>query len=304
MIVSRQFPADALNRVAAEFPGRAGFSIKDLSTDASYEYRADERFPTASVFKVPIMLELFRQAVRGQLVLDERRRAEGDISTHGTGMLKLLDDHPELTLRDYCRLMMSISDNIATDMILRAIGIDAVNGMLREWGLSNTSVAMEIGRWHYATVGMTESPINRENDQRIVEKMRGMEYDYDGVSYSQSLDNNVASPRDMALLLEKLQRGEMAGEQATAAMLAMLETCTCRDMIASHLRPEIEIAHKHGSSHRIKAEVGIVYLSTGPMVIAGFTLAPPGPLSGASLVGTVARMAVEAVAPYAVVREE
>src|ERR1051326_742947 len=101
-------PRDELDRIAADFTGRIGFSIEDLATGAMHEHGADQRFPTASVCKLPIMVELFRQAEAGLLSLSERRRLRGDLSTHGSGLLKLLEDEPALTLRDYCRLMIAI----------------------------------------------------------------------------------------------------------------------------------------------------------------------------------------------------
>ena len=116
--MNKQLPTAACDQIAADFRGRIGFYIEDLTTGITHEYNADQRFPTASVCKVPVMIELFHQAETGNLSLDDRHRLHGDISTHGSGMLKLMEDEPELTLRDYCRLMISISDNMATDFLL------------------------------------------------------------------------------------------------------------------------------------------------------------------------------------------
>ena len=117
----KSFPAEEMDAVARPFPGRIGVCIKDLNTGLRYEYNADEPLPTASVVKVSIMIELFRQAHDGELSLDDRHRMRTDISSHGTGTLSIMRDYPELTLRDYCRLMMGVSDNMATDMIVHLL---------------------------------------------------------------------------------------------------------------------------------------------------------------------------------------
>ena len=293
------FPAEELDALASEFPGRVGFYVKDLSSGAGYALHEDERFPTASVFKLPVTVELFRQADRGEIDLDERRRMAPDISSHGSGQLKLLRDQPELTLRDYCRLMIAISDNMSTDMLVRAVGTDAVNRMLDEQGLVNTRVPMEIGRWAYVMVGMDDAPISRENDEAILTKMRAMEYVEDGLAFSDSLENLVASPHDMGVLLERLDRGELAGAEATTEMLDML-TAAWRQYLRVGLRADIKVASKIGSSHRMRNDAAIVYLPTGAMIVVGFTLADPGQPKSTELLTEKGGWAVGAVAPEAV----
>ena len=89
--MNKQFPTAACNQIAADFHGRIGFYIEDLTTGITHEHNADQRFPTASVCKVPVMIELFRQVETGTLSLDERHRLQGNISTHGSGTLKLME---------------------------------------------------------------------------------------------------------------------------------------------------------------------------------------------------------------------
>lgn len=108
------FPTTEMDAIARVVPGRVGFFIKCLETGLSHEYNADEPLPTASTIKVAALIEVFRQAENGQLSLDDRHRVPPDVSTHGTGVLSWTRDDPELTVRDYCRLMMAVSDNVAT----------------------------------------------------------------------------------------------------------------------------------------------------------------------------------------------
>ena len=122
-------PTRAMDRLAGEFGGRMGFYVEDLNSGGAHGYCADERFPTASVCKVCVMVELFRQVAEGACTLADRHRLAGSISRHGSGTLKWAVDDPELSLRDYCRLMMAISDNVATDALIGLLGLEGRGGV-------------------------------------------------------------------------------------------------------------------------------------------------------------------------------
>ena len=81
-----------------------------------------------------------------------------DISSHGTGTLSIMRDYPELTVRDYCRLMMGVSDNMATDMIVHLVTPESINATLDGMGYHNTRANMPLGVWHYLMKGVVETP--------------------------------------------------------------------------------------------------------------------------------------------------
>jgi beta-lactamase class A len=113
------------------------------------------------------MIQLYRQAAAGNVGLDKKLRLPDDISTHGTGVLKGRAAPVELTLREYCRLMMINSDNMATDLMIRAVGTKATNEFLDEQGCKNTRVSLELGRWHYVILGMTDVPVGSKNSAEL-----------------------------------------------------------------------------------------------------------------------------------------
>ena len=82
------------------------------------------------MIKLPVMIQLYRQAAAGDLKFDDKHQLPDDISTHGTGVLKDRDTPVELTLREYCRLMMIHSDNMATDLVIRTVGKKTTNQFL------------------------------------------------------------------------------------------------------------------------------------------------------------------------------
>ena len=295
------FPVTELDRLAKRFAGRVGFFVKDLRGGAAYGWHADQRFPPASVIKLSVMIELYRQAAMGRVDLDQKRPMPANISTHGSGELARRDEPIELALREYCRLMIVSSDNMATDLLIRTVGLRAVNRWLADQGLTGSRLAMEIGRWHYAIVGMQHEPISRANDRRQLARVKAGRFDDDGVGFSDLINNNVASPRDMATLLERLHGGRLAGERATRQMLDLLTASTHKQTIARYLRPEVRVANKYGSSRRIAGDAAIVYLASGPVAIAGFTLADAGgDRSGRELLARMSRQAVSALDPKAV----
>ena len=247
------------------------------------------------------MIELYRKAAAGSLDLDATERLPQDVLTHGSGVLKRREGVIALTLREYCRLMMVHSDNMATDLVMRRVGLGAVNRFLGELGLDNTRASMDLGRWHYLIVGLGDAPISRENDDRMLEQMRAGEFDDGGLGYSTSSENNVCSPRDMGSLLTLLYRGELASRNATDEMLELMRTSTHKRTIAKYVKEGIRVANKYGGSRRIAADAGIVELAGGPVVIAAFALSnDPNDRSGRDILARMARLAIAAVDPSAV----
>ena len=296
-----RIPKSELDQLARHFRGRLGFYAKELTSETEYSWNADQRFPPASVLKLPVMVELYRQAVAARLQLDDRRPLPDDISTHGSGVLKKREGAVELSLRQYCRLMMVRSDNMATDLLIRTVGLGAVNRFLERGGFKSTRVAMEIGRWHYAVVGMMDAPINRRNDERQLERMRAGKFDDEGLAYSDSLENNVCGPRDMGILLERLYRGELASRLKTGEMLDLMRASLHKQTIAKYVKSSVGVANKYGGSRRIAADVGIVELPNRPIVIAAFVLGDdPKDRSRREILARMSRLVIAAVDPSAV----
>ena len=300
MQMNKQFPRAAYDKIAADFCGRIGFYIEDLTTGITHEHNADQRFPTASVCKVPVMIELFRQVEIGRLSLDERRRLQGNISTHGSGTLQLMEDGPELTLRDYCRLMMGISDNMATDFLLDVVRLESVNATLDAMGFPNTRTSVTLGHYHYRMFGMDDVPCNRENDVLQQKRAETHGVDFNSVSFQDSLENNVATPRDMGVILKQLHAGQIVSPQASATMIDMLKLCNDRRMIPRDLKSDIPIAHKIGSSGRIKGDVGLIFLPTGPLVVSAFALASGDGIRGDEAIAEITQLAVETLSPESI----
>jgi len=306
------FPVAEMDRVGEEFDGRFGIYVEELNSGATYGYCDNERFPTASVCKVTVMMELFRQAEAGHLSLDDLRRFKGDaICRGGSQVLDGTQDAPELTLRDYCRLMITVSDNTATDFLMgvlvEAVGEEAVNAMLDDMGYTQTRTPVTMGRYHYRMAGLRdEVPTCPENDELQRKSSQAHGHDYESLSYTDSPANNVAAPREMAEMLKKIHHGQMLSARSSEEMLDMLKDGRDRRMIPRYIKPEITIAHKYGSSGIIKGNVGIIYLPSGPLVVAGFALGRPGNNAelGSVAIARVTRLSAAVFSPESLLEEE
>lgn len=133
-----------LERELAAFPGIGGLAAKNLDTGEEIRVNSDLETTTASTIKVPILIELFRQAEAGKLRLDDRLRYTQDVFVRGSGILRELTPGLELPVRDVATLMIVISDNIATNMLIDLVGIAGVNQTIRDLGFTRTELRNRI----------------------------------------------------------------------------------------------------------------------------------------------------------------
>ena len=128
-----------LERIAREVPGVMGASVVDLTSGERMGVNDTLTFPQGSAIKVPVLLELFRQAEAGRLRLDERVEVRAADRAGGSGVLQHFGDGTAaLSLRDLAVLMIVLSDNTATNLLIDRVGMENVNRTLREMGFSRT----------------------------------------------------------------------------------------------------------------------------------------------------------------------
>jgi beta-lactamase class A len=228
--------AKQLQQTAAEFDGVMGIAVKDLGTGETFFANADTVFPQASSIKIPILLELFRQAQAGTLKLDERVDLKKSMMAQGSGVLLRFGDGSAISLRDLAVLMIVLSDNSATNILIDRVGLQNVNENLRRLGLTQTRL------------------------QRIM-------LDIDAQRASRE---NLSTPREMVMLLEMLDGGKTLDPKNTQAALEILKypknTALRRSLPAS-----VTLASKPGGISGVACESGIVYLPGKPYAISVMT---------------------------------
>lgn len=127
-----------LVEIEAEFGGTLGVRAERLEGGDEVAYRADERFPAASTIKVYILLELLARVAAGGVRLDDELELGADDRVTGSGVLKALTPGRAYTLRDLATLMIIVSDNTATNLLIDLLGIEAINGRCSLHGWTDT----------------------------------------------------------------------------------------------------------------------------------------------------------------------
>lgn len=253
--VSAEDTADWKTRIqgyADEFGGRVGLAAKSITTGETIAVNVDTLFPTASVIKLPVLVELFHQFQEGKLQPEKPVPLSAETSVPGDGVLRFFQEGQSLQLIDIATLMVILSDNTATNYVIDQLGnthdekLEAVNRRMRELGLKNTKLLNKL----YSL----KTKKNTDEARRF------------GIG--------VSSPADMVLLLEKLVRGEAVNKKASEEMISIMRNQMDKSQAARFL-PFAEdttlwIANKTGSLDDRKIDAGIVSSAKGTYVYAIF----------------------------------
>ena len=141
MSILRDKTQSVLEAIALESEGVIGIHAFDpVDPEDEFAVNADEVFPTASIIKVPVLLEFYRQVEDGSLDSLEVHPLRDEVKVGGSGVLQFLTDGTKLTLEDWARLMINLSDNTATNYMMDIVGVDNVNQLLERLGLEETKL--------------------------------------------------------------------------------------------------------------------------------------------------------------------
>jgi beta-lactamase class A len=274
--------------------GVVGVAARDLASGAAVLVGADTVFPTASVMKVPILWELYRQAEAGKVELDERIAFEERHLVPGSGVLQDLAFGLAPTIKDLATLMITVSDNAATDMLLDRLGLDALARTLRELGLARTTLPLTVRGLLYSMVGM--DPTDPAHTYALFkERAKAGRIDWNSRALADA-DNNLSTPRELALLLERIERRDGLAPASCEAMLDIMKRQKYNTIIPLHLPDWTEVAHKTGSLRGVRNDAGIVYAPGGPYVIALFAKRLADPVAGAAALAEISKVVWEAFA--------
>ena len=133
-------PLSPLETAIREFDGVVGLAAKNLTTGEEIVVNADTRFPTASTIKTAVMLEAWHQASQGKLSMDERLTLRDADKVGGSGVLNGMSGGLALPIGDLLHLMMVLSDNTATNLLVNRLGTKKINDRLLSYGLESTKI--------------------------------------------------------------------------------------------------------------------------------------------------------------------
>jgi beta-lactamase class A len=243
--------------IAARVDGVMGYAIVDLTSGDRFGHLDREMFPTASTIKLAIVYELFKQAEEGKVSLDEtivldRRKAVG-----GTGVLADLGT-PTLSILDYATLMVRLSDNTATNVLVDRLGMENITNRMQALGLTATRL-----RRH-----MMDTAAARRGDE------------------------NVSTPDELARLLEAMYGPAEPGHRASPGAIAMLKKSK-ESRLRRGLPPGVETADKPGELEGVRVDAGIVYAKNRPYVFAAMTTFLKDETEGERAIEELSRAAYE-----------
>jgi beta-lactamase class A len=237
--------------------GVTGVVVREIDGDTLFSQRPDEVFPAASVIKIPLVMALYADAADGRLSLEERMPVGAIVG--GTGILGDLRDVRDVSLRDLAMLAIALSDNTATNRLIDRLGVARVDERLTEWGCKRTALARGMFDW---------------DAQR-----RGLE--------------NVATPSEVAALLERVVCGELVDRATSDAVIAVLERCQDDAMLRRYLGKG-RVANKTGTLAATRNDAAILFGPTRTVVVAAFMREVADPLSAVHILGLIGRGAARA----------
>lgn len=270
--------------IAAAFEAagcRASLHVVDLASGSELGIEPDAPVVLASVFKVQVALEFFAQADAGALDPAERLVVEPAAATAGPTGISSFRDPVELSLRDLCELMLTISDNTATDLLVRVVGLKAINARGLQCGLHATVIESDLKTLFDGLAADLGFPDYRRLDAArsggLGEAAMARSHDPARIDASAAFDptrTNRSTPRDMTRLLSSIWRDEAASSAACANLRAVMGR-QVSTRLGRALPDGASLAAKTGSlTGRVRNEVGVITHRDGrAFALAVFTRA-------------------------------
>jgi len=214
-----------IQTILDKLPGKIGVYYRDLRTGNSFSFNDQERFIAASVIKLPILIAVLYEIHTGNLRREDTVQVSPEDKVPGCGVLTLMHDGLEITIKDLCNLMITISDNTATNILIDYLGVHRISQILQEFGIKNTTLARKL-------------------------------YDMEGKRQGKE---NYICPAEIGVLLEKIYAKDIISEEICLEITETLKLQQLNSKIPHLLPNNIEIAHKTGEIDGLTHDVGIVF---------------------------------------------
>ena len=217
--------------------GVMGVAIVDLTDNHQYLLHADDVYPQASSIKIAVLAELYRQSQQGKLKLTDSYTVNAsDLVPDSDIMGGLTPGVTKLTLRDVATMMVAVSDNSATNVLIDRVGMDNVNALMTSLGLKHTLLRRKMMDLKAAGEG-------REN---------------------------VSTPKEMATLLEQIYRGKVLNKEMTDDFFKVLSTHK-DSWIPRYLPEGLKMANKPGALEGVRNDSGVIFVENRPYIICVMT---------------------------------
>ena len=254
-----------LDNAALQGTGLLGVGFRDLTTGEEIYLNGDAVFPTASVFKVFVLCELFRREQEGTFSFSDCHTLQEHEKSIGSGVLESAEAGTVFSMLDYTMLMMTISDNTASDYLFGVAGPENIRKHIIEpLGLTSTKIDLNC-----AQLLTNYYDVTLEEYRRVIKE--GRWYRRNTPHFlCQVGKNDQTSPRDMVKLLSRMYRGEVIGPDSDRRMVDIMLQCKTNARIPANLPEGVRVAHKTGSIDHLTNDCGIVFTDSGDYVLTLF----------------------------------
>jgi beta-lactamase class A len=219
-----------MEQLIKEFDGVAGLAARDLLGGREIRINADTAFPTASAIKTAVMIEAHHQAQANTLSFDDVITLRGADKVGGSGVLKGLSDGTPLRIRDLVYLMIVLSDNTATNLLVERLGTRHIDARLEGYGLRRTKIFRPTFR------------DGRPDIHPELEREFGL---------------GMSTPAEMATMMALIAEGRAVNASASDAMLTTLRGQNDRAMVPRYLPADVQVGNKTGTdSEKLPDEKG------------------------------------------------
>jgi beta-lactamase class A len=260
--------------------GEFGVAAKHIETGEAIFVNGDTYFPMASVFKVPVLVEVMAQILEGRFTLEDEVSIQKNDQHLGSGYLSDLDAPGiKLSIKNLINLMMMISDNSATDILLTKVGAENVNNRLLSYGLEKITVDRTCQHLIMDAIGMDYEKYKGLPFDDVIKGYRKERrenpeaFEQASANFSQVIKDQ-SSPKAMNRLLELIFKKEILDEESCDTIISVMLKCqTGERRLKGDLPRNVRIAHKTGTIGGTVNNVGIIYLpdDLGHVAITVFT---------------------------------
>jgi beta-lactamase class A len=245
-----------IEKVIEKSGANIGVAIRHIESGEETMIKADNLYPLASVVKIPILVEACYQMSEDHFRPTDRWALKSEDKNLPSGVLVFFQDGLTPTVLDILTMMIIISDNTATDIILKRLTKEAVVKRMRSLGLNDIYITMTIRELFDDLLPCADPTMDPYELEKLIASAGKKE---DTKVYRCAPENNVTSPRNMTDLVCKIYKGEAPDRKWSDFALKILLLQQLNDRIPRYLPPMIRCAHKTGTLESIRNDSGIIY---------------------------------------------
>ena len=230
-----------IEKIISEVKGQVSVSFYDLDKNIAFSIDGDKKVLSASMIKLLILAELMRQVSEAKLSLSQKITLTDSMRVGGDGILKVLASGHQFSLKELAKLMIVVSDNEATNILIELLSMENINTLGRNLALKETFL------------------------QRKMMDSKAREKGYD----------NYTSSDDIALLLKLIYEGKLINKEASEIILDILSQQQQSERLQRYLPSDIKIAHKCGDLDNLENDGGIIWINDRAYILVVLTSAMP-----------------------------